>query len=513
MGLFGLIFLIGFSTLGCNSDFKTARKKVLRVQLLSEPASLDPSFAEDGASLRVLANVMDGLVGFDAGGKLQNFLAESYRLSPDQKTYEFVLRKEARWSDGRAVLPEDFVVAVRRALSPDTATKMASLLFPIRGAKDFHAGKSPPTSLGVRVKRNRLVVELEKPHPYFIQAFSFVSLAPLRKDILDANGGKWPDTAPSTGAYHILSRVLDQKIVLEANPYFWGAKPNVQSVELLIIHDESTGTNLFERGEVDILTRVGSVEYQRLKKKGVLKVDPFLATAYVAFNVRKKPFDDVKWRKAVAGAIQKNELILALGTGETPACGLVPEGIEGHIRFENCPAYFSEALAWVKNETKDRKFLIEAGFDGGARTSLILEKIQNDLLLRLGANLKLSSMDWKSYLKNLATDAPPLFRFAWMTPFQDPILFLNIFRGGENPNNYSHWSDPVYDRIVESIEQSSPGKRREDLIRRAQKIAVFDQAVVVPLYHYVQANAVSNRVLGFKVNAFGLLRFSDLDLR
>src|SRR4051812_35127132 len=93
------------------------RPSVWSVQLSTEPVSLDPALAEDGASLRVLSNVMQGLVGYNGSGELENQLADSYQISPDGKRYEFKLRATARWSDGTPVTAEQFVAGFRRALS------------------------------------------------------------------------------------------------------------------------------------------------------------------------------------------------------------------------------------------------------------------------------------------------------------------------------------------------------------------------------------------------------------
>src|SRR4051812_2468829 len=96
---------------------------VLRVQLSTEPVSLDPSLAEDGASIRILANTWRGLLD----------LAGPPTVSDGGKKYVFTLKEGVTWSDGAPVKAEQFVLGIRRALAPHTAAKLAPLLLPIRG--------------------------------------------------------------------------------------------------------------------------------------------------------------------------------------------------------------------------------------------------------------------------------------------------------------------------------------------------------------------------------------------
>jgi oligopeptide transport system substrate-binding protein len=137
-----------FLTMGCTKT-PVPEGRMLQIQLSAEPVSLDPTLAEDGGSFRILANVMEGLVGYDGAGELQMRLAESHRVSPDGKRYEFTLREGARWSDGEPVRAADFVRALRHALSRTTGAKLSGMLFPIRGARELLAGKIAPEQLGV----------------------------------------------------------------------------------------------------------------------------------------------------------------------------------------------------------------------------------------------------------------------------------------------------------------------------------------------------------------------------
>jgi oligopeptide transport system substrate-binding protein len=497
----------------------SAASGVLHVQMGSEPASLDPTLAEDGVALFVLDNTLEGLVGYDGAGKLQNWLADSITVSKDGLRYDFAIRPTASWSDGKPVTAADFVVGLKRALTASQGAKLAGMLFRVRGARAyFEASRSGPPSpeiargLAVRDEGGHLVIELEERTPYFTQVMALPIALPLRQDVLDAHQGHWPDLAPSTGPYRIASHDPDRLIHLEANGRYYGSRPAFAAVDVMIVGDEAAGLNLFEQGRIDILTRVSAGELSRVRKiPGALRTFPFMATYYLSFNARKAPFNDRVWRQAVSGAIRRDELVRALDGGEKPARGFLPEGLEGHIPYEDPARIFAPALKQVSSHREANLKLapLAAAYDTGARNTLVMEKVQADLLARLGLRLSLGNLDWKSYLKQVQTDPPPIFRLGILSPFQDPIQILESFETS-SPFNYLHWSNAEYDRLVREIAGLAPGPKRAAKIREAQAILVDREAIVVPIYHYVQNHAVSSRVDGFRANPSGIIRLNEL---
>ncbi len=476
--------------------------------------SLDPVLAEDGVSLQILNNTWDGLVGYNFEGVLENRLAESYTVSSDGKTYEFRLRSEARWSDGQRVRNQDFISAFRRALSPRSLCKLAPLFMSIRGAQSYHENRKPWETVGITEKNGKLIFELAHRTPTFIHTLSLPPAMPIRQEILDAHQGRWPDNAPTTGAYSLVAHELDRKLVLQAQAYYWGRRSprNIPRIEFYVIVDESTALHLFEAGQLDVLTRVPSLDFSRLKKLGRIYTNSFLATYYLSFNCKKAPFNDRNWRRAIAGSIRKDEISQVLGAGESPARSWIPRGLDGFIPSgdQERNIDFLSSMKWVKARSS-LSLPIIAGFDSGARNTKIMEKVQQDVQKNLGIQLSLMNLDWRSYGKKLQIDPPSIFRYGWLSAIMDPISHLKVFRTGD-PNNYSGWSSFRYDELVNEVERMLPGPLRSEKIRLAQRILVNDEAAVIPLYHYVQNTAVSARLKGFRVSPFGVIRFQDLSI-
>lgn len=509
-----LFVFILFSFLACSPKVHELSRS-LRVQLGGVPVSLDPVKSEDGLSLRVLVNVMDGLLGYDGQGRLQNLLASSVETSVDQKRYSFTIRQDARWSDGRPVVAADFILGLKRALAPSTPSKLAESLMVIKGAQDYRSGKSSELQ-GVQDQNGKLVIELERPITFFLQLMTLPVAMPGRQDVIDAHAGRWAEgtewtRTPTTGPYRIASFVQDQKIVLQPNPHYWGPRPRIETVEWVIVTDENTGVNLFDQGKIDILTKIPTLQFKRWTSEGKTRSFPFLATYYLGFNCRKPPFNQPEFRKAVFSSIDRKEIVDALMTGELPARSWIPPGLEGHISYQA-----SLKNSEVQGVSKVKALFSKQGpitlqFDSSDRNSMIMEKVQQDLKKNLSLNVSLSNLDWKSHVKSVQADAPPLFRLAWQTPFLDPIFHLQVLTS-QHPANPTGCLNAEYDRLVKLIEIEKPGPHRELLIHQAQKILLEEEVMVVPLYHYVQNYAVSSRVKNFRANPFAVIRFNELEV-
>lgn len=477
----------------------------LVVHLPGEPVTLDPSLAEDGVSLRILNNIMQGLVAYDGEGKLVAGLAESYEFQNSGRTLVFRLRPGTLWSDGVPVQPDDFVYALKRALAPGTPSKLAEMLMPIQGAREFRSGKA--RDLGVRVKDRTLILTLSRPDPTILGALTLPVALPLRRDWMEKTGGRWTPEHPVTGPYKISGHQPGQKYELTSNEKFWGSRPSIAAVTLRVIADESTALSLFESDQIDILNRIPSYDFKRLKAKGWIHAFPFFATYYLGFNTKKPPFDDRNMRRAVAGALSRTQITALLDAGETPARSWVPPGLEGYLGTAE-PTVFADSLARVKGRL-DKLPKVTLAFDSSQRNQMLMERVQSEVQQILGLKIELNNWDWKTHVKAVTSDAPQIFRFGWMAPFSDPISHLEMLMTG-NPNNHTGWSNPQYDAWVRKIRSLPPGPSREALVEQAQTLAIDEQAVVIPVYHLVTVIAHKPGLSGVRANPYGVILFGEM---
>ncbi len=515
------LLLTLFAATACQRHGGSAEEgETLRVQHWGEPVSLDLSLAEDLLSLQILANIDDGLLGYDSAGKLELRLAESMDVSADRRTYTFRLRKEARWSDGQPIHAADFVYAFRRTLDPSLPSKFGLLFRMIKNVDQARAGKVAMDQIGVSASpmsegREVLTITLESPVPYFPHALTFPMAFPQREDQTKLA----PDKRVTSGVYSIVEHVNDQRYVLAVNPYSWrkALEPNrklIPRVEMLILREDASAMNLFDQGRLHILGRVGLLDVKPLRDKGLLRNLPFHATYFLGFNTQKPPFNDRHWRRAVAGVIQKEQIVQALGGTDHPSLGFTAFGLEGALPWPGQVEYrkmFEDSIKAVKGRPKPARAIV-IGYDANARNTLVLEKVQQDLKKDLGLEVKLESLDWKSHIRTMQAAPPEMFRFGWLTPFDDPMPFLE-FALSDGLNNYGKFRNAKYDELVEKVRHLPSGPERARLIAQAERLLTVDEAGLVALYHYTQNQAVAADVEGYRVTPFGVIPFYELGLK
>ena len=122
---------------GCKSARKAVADNHIRVNLGTEPPSLDWSIATDHVSFNVIANLMVGLTEFDKDLKPAPVIAKSWELSDGGRKIVFKLRDDVQWSDGKTVRAQDFEYAWKRLLDPKTASQYAYILFDIANAAEY----------------------------------------------------------------------------------------------------------------------------------------------------------------------------------------------------------------------------------------------------------------------------------------------------------------------------------------------------------------------------------------
>jgi oligopeptide transport system substrate-binding protein len=487
-----------------------APPREIRIQLAASPTSLDPAIADDDYAGKILGNTMDELFGYDPKGKLENRLATKIQAKAGGLQYVVTLRKGATWSDGVPITSDQFVLGIRRSLDPKTGSKIASLLFVIKGAKAFYEGKGPAEGVGVAARGDTLVFDLEKKTPYFAHLLTLSQAAPTRADVLAANGGKWPAIAPGTGAYRIDREQSDLEIHLVPNPKYWNYRKESLPVLVRIVPDESTGITLFETGLLDVVTRVPPYDLERFRKQGLVQSFPQAATYFFSFNARKPPFNSAAARRAIAGAIDRPGLVRLVDSADIPANGWIPPALEGNVPGDAMTKKLVADLE--KNRAALGSAPVTAAYSTNAVNGIVMEKLQSDVLKKLGLKLSLSTMDWKAYMTAIRTDTPNLYRFQRGAAFMDPIWHLASFMGND-PNNPTGWKNAEYDRLVGKISETPSGPARVKLIAQAEKILVEDEAIVVPVYYPVVSHLVATRVEGFAMDPLNGISFARIGLK
>jgi oligopeptide transport system substrate-binding protein len=505
-----------FSTLAADVPEGT---KLAKVQELvrgngTEVASIDPHKTEGVPESHVIRDLLEGLVNQDANGKTIPGAAESWETT-DNQTFVFHLRKDAKWSNGDPVTADDFVYSFKRAVDPATASPYAWYLEMTQmvNATDIIAGKADKDTLGVKaLDANTLEIKLTTPLPYFVMMMGHTTVKPVHRATVEKFGDKWtkPENFVGNGAFVVDKWVVNERIELVPNKYYWDNDNTVLTkVTFLPIENQVAEMNRFLSGEIDFTNELPNEHFKRLKKDHAesVSITGNLCSYYYGFNNVKAPFDDVRVRKALSYAIDRDIITKALlGQGQKPAYGLTPEII---ANFEpTMPAYGK--MSQKERNAEAMRLLEEAGFDKSnpLKFTLLYNTSENHKKIAaavqsmwkktLGVDIQLENQEWKTYLDTRRQGDFDVTRAGWCGDYNEASTFLSLMQSN-NSSNDPKYKSAAYDEAMQKALVSTSDEEREALYVEAEKLLAQDMPIA-PIYQYVKARLLNPRVGGYPSN-------------
>ena len=355
-----------------------------------------------------------------------------------------------------------------------------------------------------------LRMTLEAPTPFFLKLTGYYPLFPVNQKCVETYGSPlWtkPENIVSNGPFDIEFRRIRDRIRLVRSDTYWNRdEVKLGVVDALAVDSYTTGLNLFMTGMADWIVTPPPAALRILLQadppRNDLNPAPFLGVYYYMLNTKRKPLDDVRVRKALSLALNRQEITtVLLGAGEIPSLSLVPPGIDGYEAQECSPEDPAEA----------RRLLAEAGFPEGKgfprldilyNTSeahqAIAELIRKQWQQVLGITIKTRNEEWASYLSSQRQMQYNVSRRAWIGDYTDPNTFLDMFVTGGEQNN-TGWSNADYDRLIREAGHEFDPAERFKLLQQAERI-LMDDLPILPIYFYVSKNMVNPHVRGFYNN-------------
>jgi oligopeptide transport system substrate-binding protein len=493
-------------------------KDTLRMNIGSEPPSLDWDVTTDSTSFDVVSNLMVGLTQYNEKLECAPACAESWEITDGGKHYLFHLRSNVFWTDGKPVVAGDFEYAWKRLLNPKTGAQYSFFLYDIVNAFEFATGKVKDDSLvGVKAIDDRtLDVHLKKPAAYFIYLTAFCPTLPERKDVVEKWGDRWtePGHIVTNGPYMLDRWAHEYKIELVANPKYFEGKPRLRRIKMFMVPEQATAFALYENNELDYVDNrsFSTPDVERYRHSPEYRTMPLLRSNYIGFNVTKKPFDNVLVRRAVAMSIDRTVFPKILRRGELPAFSWIPAPLLG----------YSAKSGYEYDPKQGKKLLAQAGYPDGKGfpqaellypnredTRTVVEAIQDQLKRNLGIHIKLVNQEWKVYLSTLHRDSPPIYKASWGADFPDPETFMNLFTS-TNGNNTTRFSDAHYDSLVTAASSEQNEKRRGSLYQQADEYLCKDRVPIVPTYLSTQNLMVKPWVNGLVFNPLDIQFFKNV---
>ena len=496
------------------------------------PENFYPGINTTGTSFDVNGQIYNHVVDFERGGtKVIPSLAERWTVSKDELEYTFHLRKGVKWHSNKNFTPtrdfnaDDFIFSIERQWKEnDPYFKVTS-----SNHTYFNDMGMPKLLKSVdKVDEYTVKITLNQPEAPFLSNLAMEYAGIQSKEyaiaMLKAGTPEKLDQEPiGTGPFQMVQYQKDAIVRYKAFPAYWAGKAKIDNLIFAITPDASVRWAKLQKGECHVMPYPNPADLDIIRKDPNITVleQPGLNVGYLAYNTTKKPFDDVRVRKALNMAIDKKAIITSvyLGTG-IAAINPIPPGQWSYNKAIKDDA-FDPAAA--------KKLLAAAGYPNGFSTDLwampvqrpynpnakrIAELMQADLA-KIGVKAEIKSFEWGEYRKRMQNGEHQMGMLGWTGDNGDPDNFLNLLGceaakpGGGNNAKWCH--QPFEDLLQKAKRVTNPAERTK-LYEKAQ-VVFKEQAPWFTIAHAVQIKPIRKEVIDFKLSPFGRHIFYGVDMK
>ena len=490
---------------------------VLRRGISAKVDTLDPHRSSAKWENIVISDMIVGLMTITPDREVIPGVAESWETSEDGLTWTFNLR-ESQWSDGEPVTADDFVYAFRRIQNPEIASQYSSLLYIVKNAAQVNSGELPPEELGVRaIDDLTFEITLEEPAPYLLGLLTHYTTYPVPQHIVEQYGEAWiqPDNIEVNGPYKLAYWRTGDQLVSEKNPLFYEAdEVCFDRVAYFEIEDAAAVERRIEAGELDINNGFdgGRTEELEAKFPGWVRTAPSLITTYWSFNSSQEPFDDVRVRKALSLALDREFIVdRVLTPGYIPAYSFVPPTMSNY-NVERPEVGFAD-MSREERLAEARALLEEAGYgpdnqlsfefihrstDDNPKAAPVAQANWNEIAPWV--NAEILRQDTKVLYARLRQSDFEVADGAWVADFDDPINFLYLLDSETGQQNYGRYANPEYDALLAEASRTRDLQARAEIFAEAEAMMLEDYPIT-PMWIQVTKNLVDPELTGWAENA------------
>ena len=472
---------------------KKGEENTLRVAMATEIDSLDPFKMTAGDTETIMDQVFDGLFDVDTDGSLIPDLAESYSVSEDGKTYDFKLKKDVYFHDGKKFGAED-VLYTYDAMAGLTSKEPLSSKFAIIDKIDV----IDDLNIRVHLKERQ-------------NGFIYLTLRPIvEKDYKD-NGTK----PIGTGPYEFVSYTPGEGLKLKKfNDYH--KKDHIahfENLEVIRITDRQTMIMALKNKDLDLADRISAEEADQLKDVCTVNNFPQNLVQVMGLNNDFKAFQDKNVRLALNYAIDRDEIIES-----------ATEGKATKLFSSFSPAlkeYFEDLGEYYPHDVEKAKALLkEAGYEKGLSFKLTVpsdykyhmntaELIQSQLQ-KVGIEVTIDPIEFSSWLTKVYKDRDYEATVVGFIGYLDPVQILGRYTS-QNEKNYINFKSKDFDAAIANAEKSSTKEEEIKNIKKSQKI-LAEEAASVFIADPDNNQALRNGLTGLKQYPIQKLNLEDVKL-
>ena len=497
------------------------------------PENFYPGVNTTGTSFDANSQIYGRVVDFERGTtKVIPGLAESWDISADGTVYTFKLRKGVKWHNQRAFKPTRDFNADDMIFMLERQGNEGNPYFKVTSSNHSYYNDMGMAKLIKSIQKvddHTVRITLNKPEAPFLSNLAMEYAGVQSKEYADAmlkagTPEKIDQEPIGTGPFYLVRYIKDAVIRYKAFPQYWGGKAKIDDLVFAITPDASVRWAKLQKGECHVMPYPNPADLDAIRKDPNVQVleQPGLNVGYLAYNTTKKPFDDVRVRKAINMAIDKKAIIDAvyLTTGVAAKNPIPPTQWSYNDAVKDDP--FDPAAA--------KKLLAEAGYPNGFATDLwampvqrpynpnarrIAELMQADLA-KVGVTAEIKSFEWGEYRKRMQAGEHQMGMLGWTGDNGDPDNFLNTLLGCDsaksNGSNVAKFCYAPFEDLVSKAKTTAGQAQRAELYQKAQ-VVFKEQAPWFTIAHAVQLKPVRKEVLDFKLSPFGRHTFYGVDLK
>ncbi len=524
---------IAAATLATLLSAGAASAKTLVYCSEGSPENFYPGINTTGTSFDANSQVYSRIVDFERGGTtVVPGLAERWTISPDAMTYTFFLRKGVKWHSNKNFTPtrdfnaDDILFAIERQW------KESNPYFKVTSTNHTYfndMGMDKLLKSVDKVDDYTVKVVLSHPEAPFLSNLAMEYAGVQSKEYADAmlkagTPEKIDQEPIGTGPFYLVQYQKDAVIRYKAFPQYWGGKAKIDDLVFAITPDASVRWAKLQKGECHVMPYPNPADLEAIRKDPNIKVleQAGLNIGYLAYNTQKKPFDDVRVRKALNMAINKKAIIDAVYlTSGVAAKNPIPPSMWSYNDSIKDDAFDPEGA---------KKLLAAAGMPNGFATDLwampvqrpynpnarrIAELMQADLA-KVGVKAEIKSFEWGEYRKRLQAGEHQMGMLGWTGDNGDPDNFLHTLLGCDaakpGGGNTAKWCYKPFDDLVVKAKSVPTQAERTALYSQAQ-VVFKEQAPWFTIAHAVQLKPMRKEVIDFKLSPFGRHTFYGVDIK
>jgi len=455
-------------------------------------SSLNPFWRTQSTDAYVRQIMFEGLMDFDAKGKIVPALAESWTISPDGLTYTFKLRNGVKFHNGKEMTAQDVKWSADYAMNPKNAATGLSLMRNVKSvtARDKHT----------------IEITLKEAEPIFFSTLASIRPFPVVPEGSVGEGqSRVKDFPPGTGPFVYKEYQSARGLVLTRNVNYWQkGLPYLDEIVLKPVEETQVRFTSLRAGDLDLIERTPRVFVPKLIKGDFpdLKVAEAKYSGFrrLIFEVTKPPFNNVKFRHAVRQALDMREFVRAAywGFGEPATVWAIPSTSPWHIGLPEVKRDVAKAKALVKESGVDPNTVIELAARKGEEEEMQVIERQ---LTTAGFKVKLEFLTGGK-ISRRRRSGEFMLDFSGAEPVKDPAdaypFRFSCLEGKRAKRilNYSGYCNPEFDKLVARANKIQDEKERYKVYEKAIRI-VHEDLPEIPLVFVPRYFAFHKKVRGF----------------